>query len=216
MWGNDIMFGRKERTKIVGDERVTIEVELESLGGKQSASFSVSGHTTSKYARRGGQIQHNFIGHFPEFEPYYCWHLVSVDTGPIHYVANAVYHMQLAEAGGRKNWRGELEDTAETCREYAERSAHWGVLPDEEKGGMQLAADRSGLTYRQFFEARLPALMAAFYAAMAELFGLDTLIRALTHAVKMRGGLSEDEAVKEAVGRLVEIKRLEAPHEVQA
>lgn len=211
MRNNDIMFGRKERTRIVGNERVTIEMELESLGGKQSAYFSVSGHTTGLDPRRSddwnsaGQIQHDFIGHFPEFEPYYPWHLVSVDTGPMHYVANAVYHMQLADAGGRKNWRGELEDAAETCREYAERSAHWGVLPGEERDGMQLAAQESGLNYQAFLEARLPALMAAFYAAMAELFGLDALITAIKHSL----------GTEDALRMIIQAKQTEAPRLVR-
>lgn len=188
---NEIVFGRETITRIVGDKRVTITVELYSLGGKQSAYFAASGEYRSKYARKntdiqgGGQCQDQFVGHFPEFEPYYKWHLVSVTSGPMHYIANTLYHLELADQGGDNGrYASAISRTEAGCRMYAEQSAHWGVLPGEETGGMQLAIDRSGLTYQQFFERRLPELMGTFYRAMAELFGRDALIASILHALE--------------------------------
>src|SRR5262245_33397350 len=94
---NDIVFGIIKPTKIVGDERVELELDLTSLGGKQSAYFSATYTAWSKYARRGtdchscGAGVERYARAFPQYARFFTWHLVSVDKGPMHYEANTLY-----------------------------------------------------------------------------------------------------------------------------
>ena len=76
--------------------------------------------------------------HFPELAPLIKWHLTSTD-GPLHYVANTVYHAE----------QGKLD--------YARESA---VAPD---------ATLAELSDESWLLARLPALMVEFRAAVESL-----------------------------------------------
>ena len=97
-------------------------------------------------ARRGKKryltscgCQHDLVAiHFPELAPLIKWHLTSTD-GPLHYVANTVYHAE----------QGKLD--------YARKSA---IAPD---------ATLAELSDESWLLARLPALMVEFRAAVESL-----------------------------------------------
>ena len=178
-----IIFGSRSFEKIIETERVIVTTKLQSLG--QSPYFAVSGESRSKYAgrntdcRSSGQIQWQYMGHFPTLEPYYIWHLVSFDE-PMHYVANTTCDILTGKSGGYhpKNGKGM---TVEECFESAEKTAKWGVLPGEIPGTMVDTILNSGIPMEVFLKNRLPLLMAKFEIAMHELFGKDTVAKALDY-----------------------------------
>jgi len=133
-----------------GQEYVLIaKVRYDDECGNGHNTFSVTGEIWR--ARNGqrigrdcescGCIHDDIAKHLPELAPYIKWHLVDSD-GPMHYIANTVYHVQ------RKNL------------DHARSTAVWPEAIDEE-----LLAP--GLEGR--LQARLPQLLVEFKAAVEEL-----------------------------------------------
>lgn len=84
---------------------------------------------------------------FSELAPLIKWHLTSTD-GPMHYLANTIYHAApLQDRWGKRAGERNLD--------HARSSAVWPEATDEE-----LSADPAVL--RAALEARLPALIEAF------------------------------------------------------
>lgn len=212
--GRELVFGEKVVTKIIGDERVTIELKLYSLGGRQDAYFSVSGEVRSKYARRDsdpwacGQVQDRYARHFAEVRRYNKWHLTSVD-GPMHYKANALYWFDKYLAGGDRDRYS--NHSAEECLRFAASTAVWGALEGET---LDELAELSRAKFAEALDERLPRLMAKFYADMAELFGEDAIFSALQHAAEQRGmslarrvgGLLDETRLLTVAERLLEVE----------
>jgi len=131
--------------------RITAHVRYDDECGNGHNTFSITATTDEK---RGGQWRdysggccHDEIAkHFPELAPFIKWHLVSSD-GPMHYVANTVYHASSDESKGRR-------------LDFARSSAVWPDATDE---------DLTAPGLKQRLLARLPALMAEFKAAMESL-----------------------------------------------
>lgn len=111
-------------------------------------TFSITGELLgSDGTEAGGCIHEDIAEHFPELRHLLRWHLCSTD-GPLHYIANTVYH-----AGDRDHWgkaNGKQRDL-----DAARRSAIWPDATDE-----QLCSSKEALTAR--LEARLPALLEEF------------------------------------------------------
>ena len=112
-------------------------------------TFSITGEMVDGSWRRHsfGCIHEEIAEHFPELRHLLKWHLCSTD-GPLHYVANTVYH-----AGDRDHWgkaNGKQRDL-----DAARRSAIWPDATDE-----QLSSSKEELT--ALLEARLPALLEEF------------------------------------------------------
>lgn len=83
--------------KIKGSEKIVVTIRYDDQCGNGHNPFSITG---SLYEKRrwdryefvsGGQIQEDIARFFPELVKYFKWHLCSSD-GPMHYVANTVYH----------------------------------------------------------------------------------------------------------------------------
>ena len=65
-------------------------------------SFSITGHIERPGARdwdAGGCIHEEIARYFPELRPLIQWHLCSTD-GPLHYIANTLYHMKETDTNG--------------------------------------------------------------------------------------------------------------------
>ncbi len=107
----DLWFNQKwisETRNVPGQEgrRVRAEIRFDDQCGNKHNTFSVTGtiYTLEEYSpsgRRlsapawqetgGGCVHDDIAAAFPELAHLIRWHLVSTD-GPMHYVANAVYH----------------------------------------------------------------------------------------------------------------------------
>lgn len=113
-------------------------------------TFSITGDIFLSRAGRArksiacGCLHDDITRLFPELAPHVKWHLTSSD-GPMHYIANTVYHVQT----------GRLD--------YARNSAVWPDARDSDllHGGSHELEAR--------LIARMPALMVAFRAAVESL-----------------------------------------------
>lgn len=88
-------FGPKEYTENGQRYRIIAIVRYDDQCGNGHNSFSITGNIDryDGYWRNncGGCIHDEITKHFPELESYIKWHLCSSD-GPMHYIANTVYH----------------------------------------------------------------------------------------------------------------------------
>jgi hypothetical protein len=118
---------------MVGDEPETLiaMVRHDDECGNGHNSFSITGtvynrhgsrrdgkvkHTSGKtlYYASGGCVHETIAKHLPELAPYLKWHLTSTD-GPMHYVANTVYHASDKDHWGlRKGEKRQIKNGGKT------------------------------------------------------------------------------------------------------
>lgn len=133
--GRQIMFEGR-----LTNVRATVRYDDTCRNGHNS--FAITGEYTDVgqpyWKRTSGCIHEAISAAFPELAPFIKWHFCSTD-GPMHYIANTVYHAQNDDL------------------EHARSSAIW---PD---------ATKAQLFDKQALSARLPALMVEFKAAIESL-----------------------------------------------
>lgn len=123
----------------------------------QAPYFSITADTQLKkrnnrwYEDGGGCMHEEITKAFPRLAPLVKWHLFSVGEGPMHYIANSIYHLQQGK------------------REFFNSSAVFGALPDDEQ---TFPGEGDLATVKAWLEGRLPALLATFEREMAE-FGVS-------------------------------------------
>lgn len=151
--------------------RAQIRFDDECRNGHNSFSLTAEVRVPGARDIEAGGCMHDEIAKvFPELAPLALWHLVSTD-GPLHYLANTIYH------AGNRDHRGLLAGEKQAraavlpwqipvigegkAREldFARSSACWPEATDAE-----LSVKPAEL--RAVLEARLPALMAQFRAAI--------------------------------------------------
>ncbi len=192
-------FGPKSYTDSNGyHHSITATVRYDDDCGNGHNTFAITGDDHSPRGGSSGGMLHDLIAeHFPELKPYLKWHLVSSD-GPMHYVANTIYfagdkdHNGLAKGevkqlinGKTKQLAWKLADGGVGHRyidadeqpegyvpwtrtgegkarelDYARSSAVWPEATDE---------DLTAPGLKERLEARLPALMIEFKAAVESL-----------------------------------------------
>ena len=97
---------RKVGPKMISaNERMTVEIRYDDDCGNGHNTFSITAEIHEKrgnkwYESMGGCLHDEVEKHFPEFAPYLKWHLVSSD-GPMHYLANTLYHASNLDCWGR-------------------------------------------------------------------------------------------------------------------
>lgn len=142
------------RTVIVNGKQVSIDVKIrfDDRCNNGHQSFSITGTlynavvTTEspqdRYIDCCGCIHDDIKKHFPELKPFIKWHNTSTD-GPMHYIANTVYHAE----------NGDLD--------YARRSAVWP------EATLEQLKDKEALT------SRLPQLIEDFLSSMEQVKTLE-------------------------------------------
>ncbi len=94
------------RERIKGTERLSVKIRHDDECGNGHNTFAITA-TWSILARRGWKavsfgMQHETVAEFfPELVPYLKWHLCSTD-GPLHYIANSMYHASDKDCWGRR------------------------------------------------------------------------------------------------------------------
>ena len=150
---------KKTFTKIYTEDgqqyKITAEVRFDDECKNGHKTFAITGEILRK-AKNGrwvfdccGQIQDDIAKHFPDLVPFFKWHLCSTD-GPLHYLANTLYHASDKDHWGR---RKEKEPDIEAARKTA-------IWPD---------ATLEQLQDEEQLKARLPGLLAEFRAAVESL-----------------------------------------------
>lgn len=126
-------------------KRISVELRFDDNYNNGHESFGITANIYEGRLHESGGCQHEvIIKHFPELAPFIKWHLTSTG-GPMHYIANTVYHVE----------RRELD--------YARVSAVWPEATDEQltmPGKSRLEAA---------LQARRPGLMAEFRKDMLKI-----------------------------------------------
>lgn len=150
---------------------VRCKVEYGDPCGNGHSSLSITGEVYCKWAGpresdrllAAGCIHDVIAREFPEVAPYLKWHLCSTD-GPLHYYDNTLYLAGDRDCWGlrqfERNASGRVGQGKERELDAARQAAIWPDATDEE-----LMAD----DLRGRMEARLPALMDEFRAAVESL-----------------------------------------------
>jgi hypothetical protein len=89
-----------------GEMHVEIRFDDQCQNGHQSFSITATVYTAESRRRRDcaacGCMDDEVAKHFPELAPIIKWHLMSTD-GPMHYLANTVYHAGDRDCNGLRN-----------------------------------------------------------------------------------------------------------------
>jgi hypothetical protein len=138
---------------------ITAEVRYDDECGNGHNSFAITGTIRATDRRRvnprdgghlaGGCLHDEIAAKFPDLAPFIKWHLSSSD-GPMHYIANTVYHASDRDYNATAWSEGKARDL-----NAARHSAVWPEATDEELTAPDLKAK---------LESRLPALLAAMQA----------------------------------------------------
>lgn len=96
-----------ERRKVDSDywgpgRFIQVEIRHDDSCKNGHPSFGITGHIERPGARdwdAGGCIHEEIARYFPELKPLIEWHLCSTD-GPMHYIANTLYHMKETDSHG--------------------------------------------------------------------------------------------------------------------
>jgi hypothetical protein len=118
-------FGPKSFTENGERRSITATVRYDDECGNGHNSFAITGEI---HGPRGfesvGCIHEEIAKHFPDLAPLIKWHLCSSD-GPLHYVANVVYH-----ASNRDHW-GLLKGEASASPRHQKHVVMFGNSPIE-------------------------------------------------------------------------------------
>lgn len=173
--------------RIKGGDLVIADIRYER-GGNVLPYFSICGEVYDHAPRREasimyegkrytmhscGQVREPVLAAFPKLAPFVRWHLASLD-GPMHYVENAIYWLELAYGVSRWERRAGDPDPMACFK----RTVAFGALPgdempmitlaDEEAGAISVEEQRAqlGTVVRAWCAARREPMLAAFRADM--------------------------------------------------
>jgi hypothetical protein len=158
--------GKVERTITVDEsptEKTVIRYGFEYLGGNPDPHFYVTCDTYEK--RRGGRWEdagggaaHEHISKIaPQLIPIIRWHLCGMDTGPMHYEANAIFWAEVAQ--GKHERKSYDPDPLAAFRTTVVFGA---VESDGTDADAAVTATLTPDELRSWLRARFSALMAAF------------------------------------------------------
>jgi len=191
----DKIYAKRKLRKQLRDGDVFIATaELSSIGD-QAPYFSITGYLYDRNRNNGDSCVMNAAGrrrwlgscgclhdetaeYIPEFAPLIRWHLTSTD-GPMHYMANAIYHAGFCL--GMENSRN---------IEHLKSTIVYGAVETDAAVDLE-SLDAAGL--QAFLVARFPALMAQFKADVNAFFGEEVVKDVATEAQPYEGQLSTDE-----------------------
>lgn len=140
---------------------IKAEVSLDDDCKNGHDTFSITGEIYIPKRRdceACGCLHDEISQKFPELTPFIRWHLTSTD-GPMHYLANAIYHAGFV-----------LGMESSRNLEYLKSTIVYGAL--ESDTAVDLAA-LDGASLKAFLVNRFPALMQQFKADMLALFGVE-------------------------------------------
>ena len=147
------------KTGLPDNGRITATARLESLSN-QAPYFSITGNFKDKHSDMGGCIHSEIAEHFPQLAPYIRWHLTSTN-GPMHYLANAMYHAGFC-----------LGMESSRNLEYLASTIVYGAV--EGDADTDLTA-LDGPQLKDWLITRFPALMQQFKVDMNTLFGAEVV-----------------------------------------
>lgn len=121
----------------------------------QDPHFSVTGEIKRKGARdceSYGQLHNDIEKHFPHIAKVTRWHLCFMHKGPMHYIANALYHV------------GAYEDLYSDSKnlDYMRSCIVFGAVDGDEEALEEELVTFNPIEFSAWLEERLPALLVRF------------------------------------------------------
>lgn len=178
--------GKNRNNKVI----YTVTASIHQLG-EQSPYFAVTYDESDNYSRRRGDIRACGAGGYDMVRTIkrqrdtlllarceHFWHLFSVTTGGMHYVANGLFWRDITL--GVKPC-GQF-DTPETARDHFYDTIKYGAL---EMDSRYQPLDMPRETLKKWLEARRGALMVAFRRDMVALFPGLTFDRVTGYPVQL-------------------------------
>jgi hypothetical protein len=160
---------------------IKAEVRFDDECGNGHDSFAITGEIyipSRRDCEACGCLHDEVAQAFPDLAPYVRWHLTSTD-GPMHYMANAIYHAGFCLGMEKARNLDHLKSTIVFGAVESDAGVDLETMtPDE----MLL-----------FLAARFPALMLQFKADMKALFGDDLVIEVASEPHAWSGTLSTPE-----------------------
>lgn len=149
-----------------GERRMRVTFGLQKLKGNQYAYFSITGETERKERGRWaedscGCLHDEVRKNFPELAEFIDWHLVDETGTPMHFAANAIYWLQVA------NHAKAAPELPAKALENFKSTVLWGVLPEDATAEVPALRKVDG-----WLADRLPKLQAAFHPAMTKMQGM--------------------------------------------
>lgn len=149
------------------------KAEFASIGN-QPPYFSITADLYEHGRDVAGGCMHDEVAeHFPEFAPYIRWHLTSLD-GPMHYLANAIYHAGFCL--GMENSRN---------LDHLKSTIVFGAVESDASVDLE-KLDASSL--QSFLVNRFPALMQQFRTDMNTLFDKEVVTETASEPVPYTSG----------------------------
>jgi hypothetical protein len=155
---------RKTGWRVYSESGVKYRIRAEygfDVIGDQEPYFSLTGEIERRSGNHrwcfdsGGQIHEEVSKHFPELEPLRRWHLVFATEGPMHYVANARYWLDLHY--GRSQWERRPNGDPLACFKSV---VVFGAVEGDKVPGEEVEIS-------EWCDNRFPALMHQFYRDLA-------------------------------------------------
>lgn len=171
-------YGPKPISGWGANARIKAEVRCDDECKNGHDTFSITGEIYIPGRRDSeacGCLHDEIAARFPELAPYIRWHLTSTD-GPMHYLANAIYHAGFTL--GMENARN---------LDHLKSTIVYGAVDSD------LSIDLESLDAEQllaFLDARFPALMQQFKADVNALFGSEVVTDVAAEAYPYSGTLS--------------------------
>lgn len=155
-------YGPKIYTKDGETFKLTAKVRYDDQCNNGHNSFAITGEQYRKNNHGKweedsfGRMHETIAQHFPELAPYIKWHSTSSE-GPMHYIANTVYHVQ--EHGPQYAWvyyTGlqdplKIQDIKEQLLDYVKA---WKAKEAEGKPGYRVKWDENTIKVRNLNAAR--------------------------------------------------------------
>lgn len=161
---------------------IKAEIRLDDECKNGHDSFAITGEIY-RPGRRDceacGCLHEEIAASFPELAPYIRWHLTSTD-GPMHYLANAMYHAGFCLGMEKPRNIDHLMSTV----------VYGAVEGDTETD----IAELDGPRLLDWLNKRFPALMLQFKADMNELFGEEVVKEVAASPYPYTGTISTPES----------------------
>lgn len=173
------------KTRIKGHEKFIVKYGFHYLQGNSRPYFSVTLDIWEKkrngqwYESGGGSAHDEVARVFPELAPLIKWHLVGDDGTPMHYVANALYWLEMEF--GISKWNN---DSGAKPLEAFKRIVCFGALAEDIDESLSVLLSPLGkdakfnlaVRVNKWCASRLPALAAKMKEDMAT-FGIEYIDR---------------------------------------
>ena len=133
--------------------------------GDQEPYFSITSELRNNiHVMVSCGCQHYLVEkHLPHLKELIKWHLVSVDSGPMHYLANAMFWWERSKKDFVSSYKNDTTATGAKAFEHFKSTIVYGCLESDSRFNLDLADDED---VKNWLINRLPDVMKEFKLTM--------------------------------------------------